>query len=207
MLCSVLFNDSGLDETMLPLLALSVNPLAGFGYSFPGNDNRCSQQHIQVKQLDSFRHILPQALFAFTMLWLSGTIVANLLACLLKSNYQHLISVLGKFPSYMISTEALSQLNVIVFAELAQPWSWKLASSHTHDKTTDCLVRRPTKNNAASCNNLHHPSGLFQNDMPFSPMIWNYCLLAKSENQRWHVGGAIGHIEAGSVFSWAHHAT
>lgn len=55
------------------------------------------------------------------MLRLSGTIVANLLACLLKSNYQRLISVLGKFPSYMISTEALSQLNVIVFAELAQP--------------------------------------------------------------------------------------
>lgn len=61
MLCSVLFSDSGLIETTLPLVALSVNPQAVLGDSFPGNDSRCSQQRIQVKQLDSFRHILPQA--------------------------------------------------------------------------------------------------------------------------------------------------
>lgn len=61
MLCSVLFNDSGLIETLLLIQALSVNPRAVFGDSFPGNDSRCSQQRIQVKQLDSFRHILPQA--------------------------------------------------------------------------------------------------------------------------------------------------
>lgn len=61
MLCSVMFTDSGLIETMLPLLALSLIPQAVFGDSFHGNDSRCSQQHIQVKQLDSFRHILPRA--------------------------------------------------------------------------------------------------------------------------------------------------
>lgn len=89
----------------------------------------------------------------------------------------------------MISTEALSQLNVIVFAELAQPRSWKLALSHTHDKTTDCLVRRPTKNNAASCNNLHHPSGFLYNYMPSSSSPKIKLLLAgkvrESEMARW----------------------
>lgn len=62
MLGSVLFSDSGLIEALLLLLALRVNPQAVFGESFPGNDSCCSQQCIQVKQLDSFRHILPQAL-------------------------------------------------------------------------------------------------------------------------------------------------
>lgn len=152
-------------QTTLPLRALGVNPQAcvwRLPFSLAVTVAVVSKAHSgQATWLISSHSAT--SLFAFTMLRLSGTIVANLLACLLKSNYQRLISVLGKFPSYMISTEALSQLNVIVFAELAQPWSWKLALSHTHDKTTDCLVRHPTKNNAASCNNLHHPSGFFHN--------------------------------------------
>lgn len=114
----------------------------------PGSGGRCSQRRIQVKQPDSFRRIPPRALFppALTMLRLSGTIVANLLARLPRSNYRRLISVLGKFPSYMISAEVFVSIECDCLCRIGSGVMLETGLvSHTHDETTDCLVRHPTE--------------------------------------------------------------